>query len=137
MASGRKVVMAGYHQMFPHICPDLPKEQSQALAKACRAPLVYTNVLIRNWTSFAKLGLRYAYCPGSYCHNASLDYPVSLGNYRCPTAPEEPMILHMTRPPTGSRSSQAPGKNKTDPGYGLERVSATSPLPVPMQRRTP
>ena len=104
MASGRKVVMAGYHQMFPHICPDLPKEQSQALAKACRAPL---------------------------------DYPVSLGNYRCPTSPEEPMILHMTRPPTGSRSSQAPGKNKTDPGYGLERVSATSPLPVPMQRRTP
>ena len=100
VAMGRKVVMAGYHQMFPHICPDLPMEQSQALANACRAPLVYTNVLIRNWTSFVKLGLRYAYCPGSYHHSATLDYPVSLGDYRCPTSPEEPMILHLTRAPT-------------------------------------
>ncbi len=100
IATGKKVVMAGYHQIFPHICPDLPQEKSDALANACRAPLVYTNVLIRNWTSFAKLGLRYAYCPGSYHVNATLDYPVSLGDYNCPKSPGEPMILHLTRVPT-------------------------------------
>ncbi len=99
IATGKKVVMAGYHQMFPHICPDLPQENSDALANACRAPLVYTNVLIRNWTSFAKLGLRYAYCPGGYHVNATLDYPVSLGDYNCPKSPDEPMILHLTRVP--------------------------------------
>ncbi len=98
-ATGRHVVMAGYHAMVPYICPELPKDKAGALSNAMRAPLVYTNVLIRNWTSFSKLGLRYAYCPGGYHHNVTLDYPVSLGKYRCPSSPEEPMILHMTRVP--------------------------------------
>ena len=45
-----------------------------------RAPLVYTNVLIRNWTSFVKLGFNRASCPGSYHSGVSLDFPVSLGD---------------------------------------------------------
>jgi spermidine dehydrogenase len=94
-----KVVMAGYHAMIPRLCPEMPKDQREALSNSKRAPLVYTNVLIRNWTSFEKLGLRYAYCPGSYHHGVTLDFPVSLGNYHCPKSPEEPMILHLTRVP--------------------------------------
>ena len=99
LATARHVVMAGYHAMVPYICPELPGDKAGALSNAMRAPLVYTNVLIRNWISFSKLGLRYAYCPGGYHHNVTLDYPVSLGEYRCPSSPEEPMILHMTRVP--------------------------------------
>ena len=99
LATGKKVVMAGYHAIAPHIFPELPEDKSRALSNSIRAPLVYTNVLIRNWTSFAKLGLQYAYCPGSYHHSATLDYPVSLGNYSCPKSPQEPMILHLTRVP--------------------------------------
>jgi spermidine dehydrogenase len=94
-----KVVMAGYHTMIPSLCPEMPLDQRKALSNAQRAPLVYTNVLIRNWESFAKLGLRRAYCPGSYHHNVTLDFPVSLGEYQCPKSPGEPMILHLTRVP--------------------------------------
>ncbi|MEE9231624.1 MAG: NAD(P)-binding protein [Acidobacteriota bacterium] len=95
----RQCIFAGYHAMVPHICPELPKPQATALSYSLRAPLVYTNVLIRNWTSFHKLGLQNAFCPGSYNTSVSLDFPVSLGDYRCPRSPKEPMVLHLTRVP--------------------------------------
>jgi len=94
-----KVVMACYHAMIPHLCPEMPLDQRELLSSALRAPLVYTNVLIRNWTSFVKLGLRRADCPGGYHHGVTLDFPVSLGDYHCPKSPDEPMILHLTRVP--------------------------------------
>jgi len=99
VVTAAKVIMAGYHAMTPHIFPDLPADHAAALSNATRAPLVYTNVLIRNWTSFKELGLHYAYCPGSYHHSVTLDFPVSLGDYQCPKSPEEPMVLHLTRIP--------------------------------------
>ena len=114
--SADKVVMAGYHAMVPHLCPEMPQDQREALSNSQRAPLVYTNVLIRNWTSFAKLGLQYAYCPGSYHHSVTLDFPVSLGEYQCPKSPEEPMILHLTRVPIqpglSARDQFAAGKRE-------------------------
>jgi len=94
------VVMACDHAMIPPLCPEMPQDQRTALSNALRAPLVYTNVLIRNWSSFVRLGLQSANCPGSYHHGVTLDFPVSLGEYRCPKSPEEPMILHLTRVPT-------------------------------------
>jgi spermidine dehydrogenase len=94
-----KVVMAGFHAMAPMLCPEIPEPQRNALSNAQRAPMFFTNVLIRNWTSFKKLGLSYAYCPGSYHNSMTLDFPVSLGGYTCPKTPEEPMILHMVRTP--------------------------------------
>jgi spermidine dehydrogenase len=69
------------------------------LANCIRAPLVYSNVLIRNWTSFAKLGIHRAYCPGGYHHRVALDYPVSIGTYECAKSPDEPVVLHLTRVP--------------------------------------
>ncbi len=95
----RQCVFAGYLAMVPYLCPEIPKPQATALSYTLRAPLVYTNVLIRNWTSFHKLGLESAFCPGSYHTSATLDFPVSLGDYRCPRSPEEPMVLHLTRVP--------------------------------------
>ena len=64
-----------------------------------KQPLVYTNVQIRNWTSFQKLGVRYIYSPGSYFCSTTLDFPVSLGEYKFPSSPEEPCILHLVRTP--------------------------------------
>lgn len=94
-----KVVMACYHAIIPHLCPEMPQSQRTILSASLRAPLVYSNVLIRNWTSFVKLGLHRASCPGSYHHGVTLDFPVSLGDYRCPKSPDEPMVLHLTRVP--------------------------------------
>lgn len=94
-----QVVMACYHTMIPRLCPEMPRLQREQLSNALRAPLVYTNVLIRNWTSFEKLGVHRVSCPGSYFHNVMLDFPVSLGDYRFPKRPIEPMVLHLQRAP--------------------------------------
>ena len=96
---GNKIVMACYHAMIPHLCQEMPQDQLSLLSSALRAPLVYTNVLIRNWTSFVNLGLRRADCPGGYHHGVSLDFPVSLGDYRFAKSPEEPIVLHLSRIP--------------------------------------
>jgi spermidine dehydrogenase len=93
------VVMACYNAIIPHLCPEMPATQKYALSNCIRSPLVYSNVLIRNWSSFAKLGIRRANCPGSYHHGVALDFPVSIGAYRFSRSPEEPIVLHLTRVP--------------------------------------
>jgi len=97
--TAKKVVWAGYHAMLPHICPDVPQDQAAAQGQSVRAPLVYTNVLIRNWTSLAKLGVQRAYCPGSFFQTVMPTHPVSMGDYKFSQSPEEPIILHMQHIP--------------------------------------
>ncbi len=99
-------VLACYNSVIPQLCPELPERQRTALADAVRAPLVYTNVLIRNWTSLAKLGIQAAHCPGGYHSSFSLDFPVSLGGYRFPRSPDEPALLHLVRVPLAPGLSQ-------------------------------
>ncbi len=95
--SGKNVVLACYNGVIPFLCPEMPEPQRKALAYGVKTPLVYTNVLIRNWTSFQKLGVERIYYPGGYHSSASLDFPVSLGSYRHPRTPDEPMLLHLVR----------------------------------------
>jgi spermidine dehydrogenase len=94
-----KVVWAAYHSMLPYVCPDVPEEQVAAHRSSVRAPLVYTNVLIRNWQSLVKVGMRRAYCPGSFFQTVMPTHPVSMGDYRFSVSPEEPVILHMNHVP--------------------------------------
>jgi spermidine dehydrogenase len=92
-------VLACYNVMIPYLCPELPREQKEALAYLVKAPLVYTRVALRNWTAFHKLGVRQIVAPGGYHTYVALDFPVSLGSYRFPSDPEEPMVLFMLRTP--------------------------------------
>ncbi len=95
----KQCVLACYNTMIPYLCPELPEKQREALAYLVKAPLVYTHVAIRNWTSFDKLGVRHIEAPGSYHVYTALDFPVSLGSYEFPSKPEEPMVLFMLRTP--------------------------------------
>ncbi|HUM06279.1 MAG TPA: NAD(P)-binding protein [Terriglobales bacterium] len=95
----KQCVLACYNGMIPYLCPELPEKQKEALAYLVKAPLVYTHVAIRNWTSFDKLGVRQIESPGSYHVYTALDFPVSLGEYQFPGKPDEPMILFMLRTP--------------------------------------
>lgn len=99
VVEARKVVMAGYNALVPRLCPEMPDAQKSALSNCIRAPLVYTNVLIRNWKSFAKLGVSRINCPGGYHSGISLDFPVSMGEYAFSKSPDEPIVLHLTRVP--------------------------------------
>ncbi len=93
-------VFAGYATMLPYICTDFDAQQRAALAAAVRSPLVYVNVAVRNWHPWIKLGVHEISNPmGFYCQ-LKLDYPVSMGGYRCPVTPDEPIVLHLVRAPT-------------------------------------
>ncbi len=97
--TAEKVVWAGYHAMLPHVCPDVPADQAAALGRSVRAPLVYTNVLVRSWRSFVELGFWRAYCPGSFFQSVRVNRPVSMGDYRFPQSPDEPVVLHLQHIP--------------------------------------
>ncbi len=92
-------VLACWHVMIPFLCAELPESQKHALALAEKVPLLYTNVALRDWTSFARLKVNSVYAPGSYHRNVALDLPVSIGGYHCSRSPEEPMVVHMSRFP--------------------------------------
>ena len=102
----KNCVLACYNGMIPYICPELPGKQKEALAYLVKAPLVYTHVALRNWTSFAKLNVHHIVAPGAYHTYTALDFPVSLGQYHFPRNPEEPMVLFMLRTPCKPGLSQ-------------------------------
>lgn len=95
--SARSVVLACWHTVIPSICPELPEAQQKALAYAIKVPLAYTNVFIKSWTAFQKLGVQRIMTPGFWHRSINLDFPVSLGAYKHQTKPEEPIVLHMSK----------------------------------------
>jgi spermidine dehydrogenase len=96
-ARAKNSILACWHVVIPYICEELPAKQKEALASAQKVPLLYTNVAIRNWTSFQKVGTNSVYAPGMYHSYVNLDLPVSMGGYECARQPEEPLILHMMK----------------------------------------
>jgi len=95
----RQCVLACWHVVIPYLCPELPAKQKDALESAAKVPLIYTNVVLKNWESWQKLGANYFYAPGSYYSTAGLDLPVSIGDYHCSHDPKEPIVVHMVRTP--------------------------------------
>jgi spermidine dehydrogenase len=95
----KNCVLACYNTMIPYLCPELPAKQKEALSYLVKAPLVYTHVALRNWTSFYSLGIHHLVAPASYHNYVALDFPVSLGEYKFSSNPEEPMVLFMLRTP--------------------------------------
>ena len=94
-----RCILACWNGVIPYLCPELPERQREALAYGTKVPIVYTNVLLRSWTAFTRLGVSSVYAPGSYHSEVSLDLPVSIGDYRCAGSPDEPIVVHMGRTP--------------------------------------
>ena len=96
---GRHCVLACWHAVIPYLCPELPAPQKEALSRAVKVPLVYTSVLLRDWRSFRRLGVREAHCPGAFHNEVELAWPLNLGAYQSARTPEEPMVVHLGRTP--------------------------------------
>jgi spermidine dehydrogenase len=92
-------VVACWNMVIPYIATELPDHQKQALNSAAKVPLLYTNVAIRNWTAFQKLGASSVYAPGCYHSAFTLDLPVSIGGYECSKSPDQPIVIHMMKTP--------------------------------------
>jgi spermidine dehydrogenase len=107
-------ILACWHVVIPYIAPELPEAQKESLASAQKIPLLYNNVLIRNWSAFQKLGARSIYCPGMYHSSVNLDIPVSIGGYECTKKPDEPIVVHMMKaackPGRTAREQHAAGR---------------------------
>jgi spermidine dehydrogenase len=96
-AKTKNAILACWHVVIPYICEELPDKQKQALSGAQKVPLLYTNVVVRNWTAFQKMGTNSVYAPGSYHSYMNLDLPVSIGGYESARKPEEPIVVHMMK----------------------------------------
>jgi spermidine dehydrogenase len=90
-----KCILACYNSAIPYICNELPEKQKAGLAYNVKVPLTYTKVLIPNWKAFADLGLEFIYYTNGFFKQVELDYPVSVGNYKFGSSPNDPMVLHM------------------------------------------
>ena len=96
---GGNVIMACFNNIIRFIVPELPEVQKKALAYASKVPLQYTNVLLRNWMPWRKLGVSRVTAPHGYHTSLGLDMPVSIGNYKFPSSPNEPIVVRMVRNP--------------------------------------
>ncbi len=97
--AGGGCVLACYHAMIPYIAPQTTEAQRKALHANVRAPLVYVNVIARNWEPWRRLGVAYIANPGG-TFAAYLDFPVSIGGYRFSADPAEPICIHLFHTPT-------------------------------------
>ena len=109
---GGRCVLACYNAVIPHLCDEPPAAQKDALSHAVKAPLIYTNVLIRNWSAFAKLRIRGARCPSSYFESVNLTEPLNIGGYRHSSKPDEPIVVRLFRAPLDPRTRGQPAPDQ-------------------------
>jgi spermidine dehydrogenase len=91
------VVLACWHRVIPYLTDELSPAQVAALNDQQKVPLIYTNVLIRNWEAFARLGIAGFEAPSSFWHGAEIDFPVSMGDYKFAEGPGDPVLLHLSK----------------------------------------
>ncbi|WP_368413243.1 NAD(P)-binding protein [Dongia sp.] len=96
---GGHVVLACWHRVIPYLTDELGQEQIDALNDQVKVPLIYTNVQLRNWEALAKLGIGGFECPSGFWDGASIDFPVSMGDYKFAENPSDPIILHLSKIP--------------------------------------
>lgn len=97
--SAKKTIMAGNHRLMPYLVPEADAGKKEAFAQNVRVPMIYAKILVKNWQAFKTLGSYKFYAPKSPYVLVKLDYPVSMGGYRCPENTDEPMVVHMVRIP--------------------------------------
>ena len=61
------MVLACFHMMVPHIMPELPVAQRER-SQNVKTPIVYSNVLVRNWRAWAHSSCSAIDAPMSFHH---------------------------------------------------------------------
>jgi spermidine dehydrogenase len=102
--TAKHAVLACFHMMIPYLMPQLPQAQREALALNVKTPLVYTNVVTRNWQPWLALKVSDIAAPMSFFNHVALDFPVDLGGYRHPRDPAGPIVLHLEHVPGAPNS---------------------------------
>ena len=97
----KHAVMACYNQIIPHLCPETPESQREAIGQATKIPFVIGTVALRNWQAFKDAGYHMFYSPGEvYFKYMHLDYPVSIGDYEYAQTTDKPIVVTAWYSPT-------------------------------------
>lgn len=88
-------VLACYNGAIPHLCPQLPKSQKEALRYGVKVPLVLTNVLLTDGQAFSKLGVNQITCPNDPYVLVTTPPPTTTGGHEPPQGPDDPMAIFM------------------------------------------
>jgi spermidine dehydrogenase len=95
----KHATLSCFNMSIPYLLDGLPAEQSALLAANVKAPLVYTNVALRQWRPWVALGVHEIFGVDTFHSRVKLDYPVAMGGYRCALDPSEPILVHMVHVP--------------------------------------
>jgi spermidine dehydrogenase len=121
-------ILACDNSMIPYICPELPKDQREALLLADRAVNMMTTVLVRTWTSFARLGITGVDSPGMFYNTFNLRTPRHFGTYRPELDPAKPALVGLQSPSGvlhhGTMVRELFGGNPPAPGTPLREQLA-------------
>ncbi len=93
----RQVLLACWHRVIARLTDEIPVAQRRALDDQVKTPLLYATVLVSNWQPWKRAGIRSIKAPGGFWADAELDFPVSMGNVKFPSSPDEPMLLHLAK----------------------------------------
>ena len=85
--------------VIPFLVPDLPPEQKAALHYASKVPMQISNVLLRSWAPFERLGVSSIHAPNGYHQEIMLDVPLAIGGYQSVREPSQPVVIQMVRNP--------------------------------------
>jgi spermidine dehydrogenase len=91
------VILACNNQIIPYLTSEISQRQHDALVSGGRLALVYTSVLVRDWTAFDNLKISSVRYPTGYWSSAGLDFPVSMGTYQFPDQPADTAVLHVSK----------------------------------------
>ena len=86
-------VLACYHVIIPHLCPDLPEAQKTAQKYQVKRPLLQTSVLIRSSKPLDKLGITSTSCPGRMHTNVFMFKGINTGGYSHKFTDDGPLPL--------------------------------------------
>jgi spermidine dehydrogenase len=105
--SAGHVVLACWHRVIPYLTDEISAAQVDALNDQQKVPLIYTNVQLRNWQAFDALKIEGFSPIGHFWNEASIDFPVSMGEYEFADLPSDPVIVHMSKVLVGPEGAPA------------------------------
>ena len=103
-------VLACYNGLIPHLCPQLPEPQKEALKYGVKTPHVYANVLLKNGQAFEKMGATMVQCPQDPFQNVSVAPTMTNGGYQPPQGANDPMAVFMMGDPTPVPTEKISGR---------------------------
>jgi spermidine dehydrogenase len=108
--TGDHCVLACYNGAIPHLCPELPESQKEALRYGVKVPLILTNVVLKNGHAWSKLGAGPVTCPNDPYVVMTVAPPTTTGGHQPPRGPDDPMVVFLlgvpTVEPTGTETSR-------------------------------